>query len=222
MPKPLFIAFDGIDGTGKSTLCQWLTAKLEAAAIPTTKVVDPGGTELGAKLREILLHGRADAMSMRTEALLFMASRAELVAKKIRPALERDEVVISDRYVLANIVYQGYGGGLDLDSLRAVGEFSTEGILPNLTCVFDMPVDAAQERRGRSADRMELRQRDFHERVRAGFLTEANQNPGTITIIHAEQSLVAVRRQVLDAVNPWLLSSGRVALDFTEADDAVE
>jgi dTMP kinase len=221
MPKPLFVAFDGIDGTGKSTMCQWLATKLVEAGIAVTTVVDPGGTELGAKLREILLHGRSDAMSMRAESLLFMASRAELVAKKIRPALARDEVVLADRFVLANVVYQGYGGGLEVSELWSVGRFSTSGLLPDVTMVFDMPLAVANTRRGRAADRMEERDSAFHERVRAGFLTEANQRPGQIQVIDADQSVESVRRQLLDAINPWLLSSGRTALDFSESDDAV-
>lgn len=147
MAEATFLSLDGIDGTGKSTQVRLLVEWLRASGLSVTSCVDPGGTDLGAKLREILLHGRANAMAARTEALLFMASRAELVATVIQPALARGEIVVSDRYLLANVVYQGHAGGLNPSELWQIGQFATGGIAPDLTIVFDLPTDLARQRR---------------------------------------------------------------------------
>src|SRR5579883_1688834 len=154
MPALPFISLDGLDGTGKSTQCRLLADWLRSKGYAVTTCVDPGGTELGAKVRELLLFGKHHRIGPRSEALLFMASRAELVDQVIRPALSRGEVVVSDRYLLANVVYQGHAGGLPPGELWEVGRFSTGGVVPHLTLVLDLPPDAARARRGREADRM--------------------------------------------------------------------
>jgi dTMP kinase len=196
----MFVTLDGIDGTGKSTQVARLADWLRRRGKTVTVCSDPGGTELGGKLREILLHARLTQIGMRTEALLFMASRAELVLQVIRPALARGEVVVSDRYLLANVVYQGHAGGLQVDDLWQVGEFSTGGLVPDLTIVLDLPVEVAEDRRGRSADRMEARGREFAERVRAGFLTEAKRQPDQITVIDATPDSDTVYAAILAVV----------------------
>lgn len=207
MPQPTFISLDGIDGTGKSTQVRLLIDWLRGQHIPVTACVDPGGTELGAKLRELLLHGRANSMSARTEALLFMASRAELVSGVIQPALARGDVVVSDRYLLANVVYQGHAGGLPPAELWDVGRFSTFGVMPDLTLVFDLPLDVARQRRGRPSDRMESRGTAYDEKVREGFLAEARLNP-TIQVIDATPDVDAVHAAVVKSVEPLLLAKG--------------
>ena len=185
MPRALFLSFDGPDGTGKSTQCDLLVKRLRAAGLPTTLAVDPGGTELGGKLRELLLFGRQHQMTTRAEALLFMASRAELVERVIRPALERSEVVVADRYLLANVVYQGHAGGLDVSALWSVGAFATGGVAPDLSLVFDAPPEVAAPRRKPEADRVEARGAEYHARVRAGFLAEAARSPKPVRVIDA-------------------------------------
>src|SRR5262245_31249422 len=197
--KGLFLSLDGIDGTGKSTQCRLLADWLEKQGREVVTCVDPGGTPLGQELRQILL-GHRHEMSATCEALLFMASRAQLVACVIRPALEAGKVVVSDRYVLANIVYQGHAGRVDLDLLRQTGRLSTEGVEPDRTFVLDLPVEAALLRRDRPADRMERRPAEYHERVREGFLAEARRRPGQLVVIDAtppiEQVQEALRREV--------------------------
>jgi dTMP kinase len=220
MPQPFFLSFDGIDGTGKSTQCRLLVESLKQLGIPVTFAIDPGGTPLGAKLREILLHGKQDSLSARAEALLFMASRAELVDRVIRPALQRGEVVVSDRYLLANVVYQGHAGGMDVADLWSVGQFSTAGVLPDHTLIFDMPVEAAELRRGRSADRLESRAREYHEKVRAGFLKEAELHEQSMTVIDAQPGLEVVQKAVHMVINRLLKQHGWPM--FSEASDAVE
>ncbi|MGL6097479.1 MAG: dTMP kinase [Fimbriiglobus sp.] len=205
---PAFVSLDGLDGTGKSTQCRLLVEWLRERGIPVTHAVDPGGTELGAKLREILLFGREYAMSLRAEALLFMASRAELVDRVIRPALARGDVVVSDRFTLANVVYQGHAGGLDPADLWAVGAVATAGLSPDLTLVFDMPPDAARDRRGRAADRVESRGADYHERVRAGFLAEAARQPEACVVVDASPSVAEVHATVRRQVGELLRARG--------------
>ena len=211
MPEPIFLSLDGIDGTGKSTQVRLLVDALRAVGATVTACVDPGGTELGAKLREILLHGRDVGISSRTEALLFMASRAELVASVIRPALERGEIVVSDRFLLANVVYQGHAGGLDASQLWSVGEFATGGVRPDLTIVFDLPVELARSRRGRPADRIERRGIEYDLLVRNGYLAEARSNPSRIAVVDATPDEAAVHRSVLELVRPILHRHGHPA-----------
>src|SRR5262252_1150310 len=131
MARPAFISLDGLDGTGKSTQCRLLVEWLTTQKIPVTACTDPGGTALGQQLRQLLLFGREHRIATTTEAMLFMASRAQLVDEVIRPALERGEVVVSDRFLLANVVYQGHAGGLDVDLLWQAGALSTGGLQPD-------------------------------------------------------------------------------------------
>jgi dTMP kinase len=202
-----FITLDGIDGTGKSTQCRLLAEWLAGQGVEAVTCADPGGTPLGDELRAILLGHRGE-MSARAEALLFMASRAELVERIIRPALERGRVVVSDRYLLANVIYQGHAGGLDPAELRQVGRFSTGGIEPDLTLVLDLPVDVAVARRGRAADRMEARGLAYLERVREGFRREALADPERIRLIDASPSVAELQTQLRRPVAALLRGRG--------------
>lgn len=195
----LFLSLDGIDGTGKSTQCRLLADWLREQGHLVTACADPGGTPIGDHLRALVL-GRQFAIAPETEALLFLASRAELVRRVIRPALDAGHVVVSDRYVLANIVYQGHAGGLDLYQLRDANHLSTGGVMPDLTVVLDLPVDRALQRRKRKADRMESRGADYFERVRAGFLAEAARDPDRIHVIDASIPIADVQAAIRSAV----------------------
>ena len=146
MPRPFFLSLDGLDGTGKSTQCRLLADWLRAAGHAVTTCIDPGGTPLGAQLRSLVLNHRSE-MDRMCEALLFMASRAQLLAEVIRPALASGQSVISDRFLLANIVYQGYAGGLDVERLWEVGRFAAGGLEPDLTIVLDLLPQQAAARR---------------------------------------------------------------------------
>jgi dTMP kinase len=205
MPRGLFLSLDGLDGTGKSTQCRLLAEWLRGLGRTVTTCADPGGTAVGDELRAILLHHRQE-MALACEALLFMASRAQLVHTVIRPALAAGGVVVCDRFQLANIVYQGHAGGLDLDLLRQAGRLATGGLEPDLTLVLDLPLDRALARRAGPADRVESRGRDYHERVRDGFLAEARRAPERIRVIDAsppvEAVQEAVRREVTRLLEP--------------------
>jgi dTMP kinase len=204
----LFLSLDGIDGTGKSTQGRLLSEWLLAIGARVTTCIDPGGTPIGAALRNIVLDHRQD-ISLPCEALVFMASRAELVARVIRPALAENRVVICDRFQLANVVYQGYGGGLPAEELWSIGRFATGGLAPDLTLVFDLPIEVAAERRDRQPDRLERRDRDYHERVRQGYLLEASRQPERIRVIDASGSIELVHQLVRTEVLPLLPSELR-------------
>ena len=208
MPTAPFLSLDGVDGAGKSTQLQLLADWLRAKGWTVVRCADPGGTPLGDQLREILLNHRHER-SMMAEALLFMASRAELLERVIRPALQAGSLVLSDRFLLANVVYQGYAGGLDVEQLWQLGQVAAGGVEPELTLVLDLPLDVAQQRRGREPDRMESRQHDFHERVRQGFLTEAQIRPERIRIIDATGSADAVHAAICAEVGRVLAAHPR-------------
>jgi dTMP kinase len=205
--RGFFLSLDGIDGTGKSTQCRLLADWLRGRGFDVVFCVDPGGTPLGQEVRQILLSGRHH-LTPACEALLFMASRAQLVAEVIRPALDAGKVVLSDRFLLANVVYQGYGGGLDVEQLWQVGALSTGGVEPDLTLLLDLPLDAALARRGRPADRMESKPREYHERVREGFLTEARRRPDRIILIDAQPGIDEVQARLRQVVEHWLVKEG--------------
>lgn len=192
----VFFSFDGIDGVGKSTqidlFCQWLTT----AGHTVAQCRDPGGTPLGERIRELLLaHDPDISIHRRAEMLLYMASRAQLVEEVIRPALERGEVVVSDRYLLANVVYQGHAGQLPLEDVRTVGRITIDAIEPDAVFVLDMPVDQADQRLGRELDRMEQQGSEFRKRLRDGYLAEAAQSD-QIHVIDATQDIESVHRAI--------------------------
>ncbi len=198
MSRGLFLSLDGIDGCGKSTQCKLLADWLRSQSVDVVACVDPGGTEIGDALRDLLLHRRSN-MTIECEAMLFMASRAQLAAEIIRPAIEAGKWVVSDRYLLANVVYQGHAGGLDPLVLQKIGMLVTRQLIPELTFVLDLPVEAALRRRKLESDRIESRASDFHDRVRGGFLAEAERSQHIRVIdatppadvVHAE-----IRREV--------------------------
>jgi dTMP kinase len=208
MPHGLFISLDGLDGTGKTTQCRLLAAWLRRRGSVVTECTDPGGTAVGNVIRELLLHHRQD-MSLTCEAFLFMASRAQLTAEIIRPALDAGHVVVADRYVLANVVYQGHAGGLDPALLWQTSRLATGGLEPDLTLVLDLPVDVAMSRRHGPADRMERRDAAYQARVRDGFLIESRKQPDRIRVIDARQSPEAVHETICREVNRVLAAGSR-------------
>lgn len=176
-PHPgCFLVLDGPDGGGKTTQAARLADWLRSRGFDVVTCRDPGATELGNRLRSILMEHDAVPISMRAEMLLFMASRAQMIEEIIRPALASGHVVICDRFLLATIVYQGHAGGLDPAEVAAVGRSATGGLLPDLTIVLDVPPETARRRVGSARDRIEDRPSDYQERVRAGYL-EATKPP---------------------------------------------
>ena len=193
----MFFAFDGLDGVGKTTqlelFCQWLSDH----GHDVVRCIDPGSTPLGEKVRGVLLERHGMRIDPTAEMLLFMAARAELVSEVIRPALAAGRTIVSDRYLLANVVYQGYARGLDVAAIWEIGRVATEGIEPDLTLVLDMPIDAASDRLARPLDRMETGQdATFRERLRSGFLAEAAARPDRIAIVDAARPIEVVQAEI--------------------------
>ncbi len=173
-------------------LCDWLRERgREVVACR-----DPGSTQLGEAVRNILLDRHDLHIDRRSEMLLYMAARSQMVEEVIRPALEQGKTVVSDRYLLANVVYQGYGGGLDVAMLWEVGRIATAGLMPDLTIVLDVPAEVAAARMARPLDRMEKQGDAFHARVRNGFLTEAAKAPERIVVVSAAGSIEEVQAEI--------------------------
>lgn len=192
----MFFSFDGPDGGGKTTqqrlFCEWL----RSSGREVVACRDPGSTALGDAVRKLLLDGGAMAIGRRSEMFLYMAARAQLVEEVVAPALAAGKTVVSDRYLLANLVYQGYAGGLDVEVLREIGSTATTGIEPNLTFVLDVPDDVAVSRLNRPLDRMEQQGAAFRAALRKGYLAEAARRPERIAVIDAARSIDAVQTEI--------------------------
>ena len=199
----MFLAFDGGDGCGKSTQLKRLGDRLAALGRRVVLCRDPGSTKLGDAVREILLHGRELSILDRTEMLLFMAARAQMVEEVIRPALADGADVLSDQFLLSNIVYQSYAGGVPLYELETVGQIAVGGLRPDLSIVLDVPYEIAVQRIGRRAapDRMELKGEEYHQRVRQGFLTHAATDPSRYVVVDASGTPEEVEKAVLAVVS---------------------
>lgn len=195
----MFFSFDGVDGVGKSTQIRLLAESLRQQGREVLTCRDPGSTALGERLRDILLNHHGTPIHRRSEMLLYMAARAQLVEEVIRPALAAGKTIISDRYLLANVVYQAHGGGLAADDVWTVGRVTVAGLMPRLIFLLDMPAARAAQRLNRQLDRMEAQGLDYLERVRQGFLTEAARFPGQIAVIDADQPIEAIHAAVLAA-----------------------
>jgi dTMP kinase len=195
----MFFSFDGVDGVGKSTQIRMLAEALRQRGREVITCRDPGSTALGERLREILLNHHATPIHRRAEMLLYMAARAQLVEEVIRPALAAGQIVLSDRYLLANVVYQAHAGGLNPDDVWRVGEVTVAGVLPRLVFLLDMSAERAASRIQRAPDRMEAQGLEYLEGVRQGFLSEARRLPQQIVIIDAESSAEAIHAAVLAA-----------------------
>ena len=200
----LFFSFDGVDGAGKSTqiglFCDWLGRR----GREVVRCRDPGSTPLGEKLRGILLDHHDLAIQRRSEMLLYMAARAQLVEEVIRPALVAGKAVVSDRYLLANVVYQGHAGGEEPSAIWNVGAVAVAGLMPRLTFVLDMPAHAAAGRIDREKDRMEMQGLEYLERVRQGYLIEAANRPDEIVVINAARPIAAVHADIIAAAERCL------------------
>jgi dTMP kinase len=210
--RGLFLTLDGPDGGGKTTQAAALAAWLRARGVDVVTCRDPGGTALGDQLRAILQDRRTVGLSLRAEMLLFMASRAQLVEEVIRPALDAGRTVVSDRYLLANLVYQGYAGGLEVDEIARIGMAATGHLLPDLTLLLDIPPELARRRVGAARDRIEDRPAEYHAKVREGFLDAAAVTgggpcavyPAPIVVVDASAEPEAVAARIQSEVDHFL------------------
>ncbi len=198
----LFISFEGIDGVGKSTQADLLEIWLQGKGKTVVRTLEPGGTEVGVEIRKILLHHRGD-LAPRAEAALFAADRAHHVASKIRPALARGEIVITDRYFDSSVAYQGAGRELSQTEVRDLSLWAVGGLLPDLTVLLDLPADVARNRRngsGTEPDRLESEKIEFFERARQAYLDLAKAEPNRFLVIDASATVEQMQQQIVDRV----------------------
>ena len=197
----MFISLDGIDGAGKSTQIDLLRQYLESKGATVVCFRDPGSTKLGESIREILLHREDIPIASTSEMLLYMAARAQLVDEQLRPALQSGFTVICDRFLLANVVYQGVAGGLDVDELWSVGKCATGGLAPDATIVLDIDPEIAVKRLKRGPDRLEKRGIEYFRLVRNGFLHQILNAGGKSLVVNADQDIMQIHQQIVRFVD---------------------
>ncbi len=195
-----FIVLDGPDGCGKSTQVQLLVDWLAKQDVPTVSFRDPGDTDIGEKIRQILLNPEHDAMDTRTELLLYMAARAQLWAEKIAPALGARQCVVLDRWVSSTCAYQGYAGGFGMEKVIKIATDCLERVWPDLTIILDVDLETASERLDRHLDRMEQKGDNYHQKVRMGFLELAKQNENFL-VVDASDEVETVHKKILNHIS---------------------
>ncbi len=198
-----FIAFDGPDGSGKTTQINRFVERFRKEGLVVKEVREPGGTSIGEQIREILLNPENEEMTPLSEMLLYMASRAQLVEQEIKPALQRGDLVVADRFVSATLAYQGTAGGLPVEWIQQVAEVAVAGCWPSLTIILDVDDQTAAGRLNPLLDRMELKGKKFHAKVREGFLQQAKMWPERYCIIDGSMDENTVENAVLGAVKTW-------------------
>ncbi len=194
MGEGLFITLEGIDGVGKSTQALLLAEYLQNKGYDVVHTFEPGGTSLGQSIRKMLLDPDNQQLAPVTEILLYAADRAQHVAEVIRPALAQGKVVVCERYIDSSVAYQGYGLGLPVDVIREINRLATGGLEPGFTICLDAEPRTALERA--KGDRIEKRDLTYYERVRAGFLSIAAQNPQRVVVVSASGPVMEVAQRV--------------------------
>ena len=202
----LLITLEGGEGSGKSAQAEALAERIEAQGRAVVRTREPGGTPLGERLRTTLLDLGAgeEPLAPMTEALLFIAARAELLASVIAPALERGEVVLCDRFADSTTVYQGFASGVDEEAITSLNAIATADIWPDLTVLLDLPVAQGLARAGRDPDRFERETEAFHERVRRGYLALAEREPERWIVVDAAQPIAVVTEAIWQRLEPLL------------------
>ena len=199
MKKGVFITFEGADGCGKTTQINLLKKKLDEKNIKNIKTFEPGDTNLGKTLREMLLYTK-EPVSDVAESFLYLADRAQHVEFEIKPALKDGQIVLCDRFIDSTICYQGYARGGDISTLERLNDIATEGLKPDLTIVFDIDSKIAQERLMGEKDRLEGEGLEFHKKLRFGYLELAEKNPQRIKVLDASKTIEEVHKSVLQLV----------------------
>jgi len=208
MTKGLFITFEGIEGCGKSTQSKLLCDYLRAHGYGCVYTREPGGTKLGEKIRQILLHSKSIAISNLSEVFLFEAARAEIVKEVISPALQKGKIVICDRFYDATAAYQGFAGGIPLDIIKLLNKAATGGLKPDLTILLDIDTLAGLKKAKKNGiDRMEAKAIAYHRKVRAGYLALARKEPKRIKIVRVEKDLNKTREKVRKLVTETICHS---------------
>lgn len=200
----LFITVEGVEGSGKSTQCRWLVEQLTSRGLGVLLTSEPDGTELGAAIRR-LFETESPAPTPLSQVFLFMAARQQHVAQVVRPALARELIVISDRYADATVAYQGYGQGVELETIHDLNALATGGLRPDLTLVLDLDPAVGMARiGGRCLDAFEKMDLPFHRRVRDGYLEIARRESGRVLVLPADQEASTLSGAILAVVDELL------------------
>lgn len=202
----LFITIEGGDGTGKSTQAALIEEWLAERGRTVVRTREPGGTEVGVEIREIVLHHRGD-IAARAEALLYAADRAHHIETFVRPALERGEVVLQDRYLDSSVAYQGAGRVLDPVEIRNLSLWAAQGLLPDVTILLDLDETSARARLDTSRtryDRLEAEKSDFHARVRAAYLQLAEAEPDRFLVVDASRPVAEIAADIRARLEPYV------------------
>lgn len=198
----IFITFEGADGSGKSTQVSKIAEYLKSKNCNFIVTRDPGGTKLGAHLRNILLNYE-DRIAPFCELFLYLADRAQHVDEKIIPSLNSGETVLCDRYIDSTLAYQGYARGLNIDEIINLNNLVTHSLLPDLTLLFDVDTEIAMQRIGGQKDRLESEAAHFHEKVRAGYLDLAKKHPERIKVLNANESIEEVYNEAIKIIDKY-------------------
>tara|TARA_R110002167_G_scaffold72730_1_gene204246 strand:+ start:1570 stop:2196 length:627 start_codon:yes stop_codon:yes gene_type:complete len=204
-----FISIEGIEGAGKSTQLSFIQRYLTEQGKQLVVTREPGGTELGEQIRTLLLTPTTSGMAVDTELLLMFAARAEHVEHVIKPALERGDWVLSDRFVDATFAYQGGGRGIDLQRIATLSDWALKGLQTDVTFLFDLPVEVGQQRvlsRNQGVDRFEQEKVDFFQRIKESYLQRAQQEPDRIKVIDASKSIVEIEVQLTTLLDNLLIN----------------
>ncbi len=203
LSKGLFVTFEGPEGSGKSTHSKFLYEELVSCGFEVVYTAEPGGTSLGSKIRNILLEKNEIQLSAISELFLFEADRAQHLEEVINPSLAEGKIVLCDRFNTATFAYQGYGLGMDMETIETVDLKATGGIVPDLVILMDIDVKIGLNRANENSgpDRMEKREKDFHERVRSGYLALAEKSPGRIKVIKVKETIEDTYKLIKEEVD---------------------
>lgn len=200
----MFIVFDGVDGAGKSTQLEMFIQWLGDQGNDVVTCKDPGSTELGEKIRNLLLGKHEIPISMRTEMMMFTTARTQLIEQIVRPALNKNQTVVLDRYIFSTVVYQGHAGDLDPDEIWTINKLATGGLMPDLSFILDVPVEVAMERLGSELDRVESRGTEYFEQVRQGFLEESGKWPIGVEVIDANRTPDSIQFEIRELATAYI------------------
>lgn len=207
----MFVTFEGPEGSGKTTQIQLLDRALRARGLQVVCTREPGGTAIGEQIRAVLHAHENAAMVPAAEVLLYSADRAQHVREVVAPALRRGDIVVSDRYAESTLAYQGYGRGLDMEALRHITAFATDGLRPDLVVYLDLDVEVGLQRKRREQamgrgewNRMDQQEVAFHRRVREGYLTMAREEPRRWLVVDAARSIETVHRAIRERIDALL------------------
>lgn len=198
-----FLVLDGPDGSGKSTQLAQLAEHIHSHGVDVLTLREPGGTAIGEKIRAILLDRAHDEMAVACELLLYMASRAQLVAQQIAPALKARKCVLLDRYVWSTVAYQG-AAGADVAAIEQVARVAVDGVWPDLTMILDLPPEVGLSRLAHPKDRLEQRDLEYHRRVRQSYLDQARRHGLGFVVIDASDGLPQVQQEIRSRLDAWL------------------